>query len=184
MVYLSIFTTFLSGYSGFLYKLTVYLYKHKRLHHLESSITLGLGNEQIENYGFKHIRRILSMNDELRMLKVSGTNMSYFDCNQERLDQIKGLMKVTPNKETEFFEINKCNFSFPYEPRLLFNILRNRRLFQNLRYVSISRCKLCQGFILPALTSFLNDDKNMVRFSFILNHQSRSVFDFLNEDEE
>jgi len=52
----------------------------------------------------------------------------------------------------------------------MFNIMRHQLMFKRLRYVSISRCKLCQGFIIPALRSFLMEDENIKRFSFVLNN--------------
>lgn len=64
----------------------------------------------------------------------------------------------------------------------MFNMFRNAFLFRDLRYLSLSRCKLCQGFILPALTTYLNEDENLVRFSFVLNNQSKPLFAYLVED--
>ena len=82
----------------------------------------------------------------------------------------------------ELFDVKKCNFFYPYEPQILFNLMRNQYLFRNLRYVSINRSKMCQGFCKPALTSFLNEDENLRRFSFIMNNQASSNFDDLDED--
>ena len=59
MIYLSIFSTILSSYCGFLFRLSIYLYQRKRLHYFERCVTLKLGNEQIENFGFKHITRMV-----------------------------------------------------------------------------------------------------------------------------
>ena len=63
-------------------------------------------------------------------------------------------------------------------------MLRNAYLIKNLRYLSIYRCKLCQGTILPALTSYLNEDENLVRFSFVLNNQSKPIFEYLKDEDE
>ena len=118
--------------------------------------------------------------NDLQSLKLSGTNTEYFNCNEKRLHKIEAMMKVLPKRRTQFFEINRCNFEYPYEPQILFNFLMNPNIFKNIRYVTIQRCKLCQGFSMPALTSLLNEDGNMVRFSLVLNNQSSLV----DEDEE
>ena len=89
-----------------------------------------------------------------------------------------------PKHRTEFFEVNKCNFVYPYEPQIMFNIMRHQLMFKRLRYVSISRCKLCQGFIIPALRSFLMEDENIKRFSFVLNNQAQPILEDSDSEEE
>lgn len=55
IVYLSVFSSVLSSYAGFLFRFTVYLYKRKRLHAQKDKVEVVIGNTSIENYGFKHI---------------------------------------------------------------------------------------------------------------------------------
>jgi hypothetical protein len=56
-------------------------------------------------------------------------------------------------------------------------------MFKHLRYVSVSRTRLCQGFVIPALRSFLMEDDNLRRFSFVLNNQSRPVLEESDDEE-
>jgi len=65
----------------------------------------------------------------------------------------------------------------------MFNMIRNQLLFKRIRYVSIARSKLCVGMILPALTSFLNEDEKIVRFSFIHNNMIKPQGEQENEDD-
>ena len=99
---MSVFTSILSSYWGFLLRLTVYLYKRKRLNYFQDCIELQLGNQQIENYGFKHIKRRMPLNNYLQSLKLSGTKSEYYYCNEKRLNRIKGMLKVLPERRDEF----------------------------------------------------------------------------------
>lgn len=43
---------------------------------------------------------------------------------------------------------------------------------------------MCQGFMLPALRSFLMEDQSMTTFSFVLNNQAAPIFDEVEEDSD
>jgi len=88
-----------------MYRATTYLYKRKRLHAYNKKVELSLGNDAIENYGFKHIRRMLPFNYSLQALRLSGNYNEYFTCNEKRLGKIEGMLKQLPVQRTEFFEV-------------------------------------------------------------------------------
>lgn len=106
---------------------------------------------------------------ELISLKLTGNYFEHFVCSEKRLNKIESMMKSVPNKRTQFIEIDKCKFEYPYEPQILFNFMLNPNIFKDLRYVTIQKCKLNKSFITQQLISYLNEDENMVRFAFVLN---------------
>lgn len=93
------------------------------------------------------------------------------------------MLKQLPYQRTEFIEVNKCNFVYPYEPKIMFNLMRDQFLFKNVRYLTIQRSKLCQDFIHPHLCDFLTEDKSLHQFSFVMNNQALALIDD-NEEEE
>ena len=175
IVYMSVCSTVLSSYWGFLYRLSLYLYKRKRLHAYERKVEISISSDTLENYGFKHVRRMLPYNNHLQSFLLSGSSHEYFYCNERRLQKTESMIKTMPVQRIAFFELDRCNFNFPYEPQILFNFLRNQVIFSNLRYLSIQRCKFCKGFLTPALTNFLNEDNNLIRFSFVHNNQDSLI---------
>lgn len=175
IVYMSVCSTVLSSYWGFLYRLSLYLYKRKRLHAYERKVEISISSDTLENYGFKHVRRMLPYNNHLQSFLLSGSSHEYFYCNERRLQKTESMIKTMPVQRIAFFELDRCNFNFPYEPQILFNFLRNQVIFENLRYLSVQRCKFCKGFLTPALTNFLNEDNNLIRFSFVHNNQDSLI---------
>lgn len=69
MIYLSITTTILSIFSGFCYKAFIFAYKHKRLQHYKNCVTLNLGNDTIDHFGFKNVETMLPFNKNLQILQ-------------------------------------------------------------------------------------------------------------------
>lgn len=41
---------------------------------------------------------------------MQGTKLSYFNCTERRLGQIKDMIKKIPSTSLEFMEARKCNF--------------------------------------------------------------------------
>ena len=73
----------------------------------------------------------------------------------------------------EFFELNRCNFDQQIEISILFeNILNSKKLSESIRYLFISRCKLCKGFGAPHLINFLETNETLVMLSFVMNNSS------------
>jgi hypothetical protein len=75
-----------------MYRIAMYLYKRRRLHAYNKCVELKFGNNEIEQYGFKHVRRMMPLNKNLQSVKLSGTNNEYFNCNERRLRKIEGML--------------------------------------------------------------------------------------------
>ena len=88
LIYASVFCSILSSYCGFLFRISIYLFKRRRLHAYNKVVELNFGNFQIEQYGFKHIRRMMPLNQNMQALRLTGTNNEYFNLNEKRLMKI------------------------------------------------------------------------------------------------
>jgi len=96
IVYLSVLSSALASYCGFLFRLTVYLYVSKRLYALQSKVELEISEHALENFGFKHIKKMMRYAEDVSSISLKGTNSEYFSCTERRLEKIKNVISVLP----------------------------------------------------------------------------------------
>jgi hypothetical protein len=51
-------------------------------------------------------------------------------------------------------------------------LLDKKNLGKSLKYFTLQKSKLCEGFIETSLLSFLERSENLKRFSFVLNNEA------------
>lgn len=128
IVHLSILTSLLSSYCGFLFKLAHYLYEHKRLHAYVRKVQVVIDEAAIETYGFRHLKKMLRLTTDVQSFSLVGSKTEYLTCSVNRLRKIQSLVSAVPvNEQLEFFELNRCAFQASNEAARLFEkiLLKN-----------------------------------------------------------
>ena len=59
IIYLSVFSSVLSSYCGFLFRITIYFYNSKRLVAFSKKLEVKVADATLLSYGFKHIKRTM-----------------------------------------------------------------------------------------------------------------------------
>ena len=81
------------------------------------------------------------------------------------------VQKMPAKKQIEFFELNQCKFDHTSEAAVLFNsVLLNKNMSNEVKYLTIQRCRICPGLIDPIITNFIFENESLVRFSWIMNN--------------
>ena len=65
IIYLSVFSSVLSSYCGFLFRILVYFYNSKKLYSMEKKVEVSIGEYELETFGFKHMKRVLKQSKQL-----------------------------------------------------------------------------------------------------------------------
>ena len=66
--------------------------------------------------------------------------------------------------------MDRCNFEKGAEINFMFNKILLESCFKNnLRYLTIQRCKVAKNFLKPYLTTFLSYNESLVRLSLVQN---------------
>ena len=65
IVYLSILTSLLSSYTGFLFRLSLYLFNSKRLFAYQKKIEVIINDHALETYGFSHLKKMMKLSNDV-----------------------------------------------------------------------------------------------------------------------
>ena len=70
IIYLSVFSSVLSSYCGFLFRIALYLYGSKRLVAFSKKLEVKVADSSLLAYGFKHIKRTMQFNSNIQALTI------------------------------------------------------------------------------------------------------------------
>lgn len=148
------------------------MFYERRLHAFKQKVEVGIGEWELENFGFKHIKRMMKTSKDVQALKLYGSSGEYFNCTLKRMRKLEFMVQKMPaKKQIEFFELNQCKFDHTSEAAVLFNsVLLNKNMSNEVKYLTIQRCRICPGLIDPIITNFIFENESLVRFSWIMNN--------------
>lgn len=157
LVHLSVLCSLLCSYFVFWWRIILYTYKHKHLYKYARKVDLVVSVNNIITYGYSQLKKIIRTAADVQCFRLLGTNSEYFECNDNSLNKVNGLMQALPMRnQLEFFEIDRCSIASAQEADILFRkFLLEESMMKNLRYLSIIRCNLSPNFLSRDLKSFL-----------------------------
>ena len=91
------------------------------------------------------------------------------------MEKLRNTMQRIPSRhQVEFFELSKCKFDHHKEAQILFiKGLLHDDITRSIKYFSLFSCRLCPNFIKEILVPYLTNNEHLIRFSFVLNNDSR-----------
>ncbi len=116
----------------------------------------------------------MQIQKDVQLITIKGSFQKYFNMQRSNLIRIQKNLQVIPiTEQLEFLNLKYCYFEQLKEADRLFQkIVVQSTINSSLRYISISRCKVCDGFIDSTLVEFLNNNHQNLRvFSFTFNNQ-------------
>jgi hypothetical protein len=103
---------------------------------------------------------MMQIQKDVQLITIKGSFQKYFNMQRSNLIRIQKNLQVIPiTEQLEFLNLKYCYFEQLKEADRLFQKIVDQSTINNsLRYISISRCKVCDGFIDSTLVEFLNNN--------------------------